>query len=172
MKEFTSAVTEVVEEEAFEAALAEREAKIEALIEQSKEAREVHIAERIEAGDTKAKATKSAPKILTRSEAEAEVPKVESEVAIEFMLDGRVMHAYRPTPGQLTFLLATMGRGQTADGRFASIVNLMFESLRADDKDHFESRMLTRDPKKMVDMDVIEGIFEYLMEEWFATPTQ
>jgi ribosome-associated toxin RatA of RatAB toxin-antitoxin module len=45
----------------------------------------------------------------------------------------------------------------------------MFESLREEDKDYLESRLLTRDRAKRLSMKKVEGIFEYLMEEWFRT---
>ncbi len=105
----------------------------------------------------------------TREVAEKEV---DEGVPVEFKLDDRVMKAYPPTDGQLAFMLASLGRGQTKDQRFAAILNIMFESLDEDDKDHLESRLLTRDPKKKVSMKQIEGIFEHLTSEWFARPTQ
>lgn len=107
----------------------------------------------------------------TREEAEREV---DTEAPTEFKLDGRVMHAYAPTTGQLAFMLATMGRGQTDDQRLAGIVNVILYSLRDDDRDYFENRMLERDKKKAVPIEVIEQIFEYLTEQWFgdSRPTQ
>lgn len=151
MKEFTTAVEDIVAED-------EREEKIVALIAEGK----------------------------TRAEAEAEV---DDEQPIEFDIvdkewqgEGderkyveiarRTLHAYPPTDGQLAFMLASMGRGQTADGRFASIINIMLECLRDDDKDWFESRLLSRDKKKRIGVKTIEGVFEMLTEEWFARPTQ
>jgi len=68
-------------------------------------------------------------------------------------------------------MLATMGRGQTSDGRTASAINLMLESLRDEDKDWFESRLLTRG-KDRIPVETITEVFEYLVEEWFARPTQ
>lgn len=105
----------------------------------------------------------------SRTEAEDEV---DDDKPIEFKVDGRVMHAYRPTDGQLAFMLAALGRGQTSDSRFAAILNIMFEALSPEDKDYLEARMLTRDPKKRIPMQKIEEIFEHLTEEWFARPTQ
>lgn len=90
----------------------------------------------------------------------------------EFSVDGRTLRAYQPTEGQLTFMLAAMGRGQTTDQRFGAIINIMMEALRNDDKDYLESRLLARDPKQRLAVKTIENIFEYLMEEWFARPTQ
>lgn len=129
MKEFKSAVEDVLAED-------EREAKIAALIEGGK----------------------------TREEAEAEV---DEESYVEFDLDGRMMKAYRPNETQLAFMLASLGRGQSKQQRFGAILNIMFESLDEDDKDYLEGRMLTRDPRQRVPMKTIEGIFEFLMEEWF-----
>lgn len=128
MKEFTTAVEEVVSED-------DREEKVLALVEAGK----------------------------TREEAEAEVP----EGFVVFKIDGREMHAFPPTDGQLAFMLAALGRGQTADSRFAAIINIMLESLRDEDKDYLESRLLTRDPKKRLGMKQVEAIFEHLTEEWF-----
>lgn len=105
----------------------------------------------------------------SREEAEREVDEVK---IIEFELDGRTMRAYPPNDGQLVFLMATMGRGQTKDSRFASIVNLMLESLREDDKDYMEHRLLSSDPKVRLPIKKVEEIFEYLAGEWFADPTQ
>lgn len=94
------------------------------------------------------------------------------EQAIEFKVDDRVLHAYQPTEGQLTFMLAALGRGQTSDQRFAAIINIMMSALREDDQDYFEGRLLNRDPKKRLSIKTVEAIFEFLMEEWFARPTQ
>lgn len=91
---------------------------------------------------------------------------------IEFELDGRPMKAYRPHEGQLTFMLAALGRGQTDDQRYASIVNIMMSSLRDDDADYLESRLLTRVRKDRLRLKQLEEIFEYMIAEWFADPTQ
>lgn len=105
----------------------------------------------------------------SREDAEAEV---DGTSYVPFKVDGRELHAYMPNDGQLAFLLASMGRGQTQDGRFASIINVMLASLRDDDADYLESRLLTKDPKKRLPIQQVEAIFEHLVEEWFARPTQ
>jgi hypothetical protein len=105
----------------------------------------------------------------TREEAESEV---DEERYVEFKVDGREMRAYQPTDGQLAFMLAALGRGQTSDQRFAAIVNIMLSSLRDSDRDYMESRLLTRDRKHRLPMKQLEAIFEHLTEEWFARPTQ
>jgi hypothetical protein len=65
-----------------------------------------------------------------------------------------------------------MGRGQSQESRFASIINIMLESLRPGDRDYLEGRLLSQDPKQRLPVKQIEAIFEYLAEEWFARPTQ
>lgn len=94
------------------------------------------------------------------------------EQYVPFKVDGRELHAYPPTDGQLAFMLAALGRGQTNETRFAAIINIMLASLRDEDADYLESRLLTRDPAKRLPMKQIEAIFEHLTEEWFARPTQ
>ena len=91
---------------------------------------------------------------------------------ITFKVDDRVLKAHPPTDGQLAFMLAALGRGQTQDQRFASIINIMLSSMRDEDKDYMESRLLTRNPKLAIPIKQVEQIFEYLIEEWFARPTQ
>lgn len=105
----------------------------------------------------------------TREEAEAEV---DSEDFIAFKVDGRELHAYQPTDGQLAFMLAALGRGQSTDQRFAAIINIMLASLRDDDADYLEGRLLSRDPKKRLPIKQVEAIFEHLTEGWFGRPTQ
>lgn len=94
------------------------------------------------------------------------------EQYVEFKLDGREMRAFQPTDGQLAFMLATLGRGQTSDQRFAAIINIMMSCLRDEDRDYLESRLLTRDPKNRLPVTQIEAIFEHLAGEWFGRPTQ
>lgn len=95
----------------------------------------------------------------------------ETEPYVEFKVDDRVLRAYNPTEGQLTFMMASMGRGQSQSSRFANMINVMLESLRGDDKDYLEERLLTRGPNRLP-VKTIEQIFEGLVEDWFARPTQ
>lgn len=135
MKEFITAVEDVIAEDDYEA-------KIKALVDGGK----------------------------TREEAEEQV---DSELGVvSFKIDGRVLKAYPPHEGQLTFMLAALGRGQSQDQRYGAIVNIMMEALRSEDQDYFESRLLTRDRKDRLPLQQVEAIFEYLVEQWFARPTQ
>ena len=91
---------------------------------------------------------------------------------IPYDLDGRKMTAYRPHEGQLTFMLAALGRGQTNDQRYAAIVNIMMASHEGDDQDHLESRLLSNRRSERLRLKQLEEIFEFLIAEWFADPTQ
>lgn len=103
---------------------------------------------------------------MTREEAEEA-----TEPFIEFKMDdGRVMHAYHPEDGQLAFLMASMGRGQSNDQRFAAIINLMLACLRDDDRDYLENRLLQRG-KGRLRVKQVEEVFAFLSEEWFQRPT-
>jgi hypothetical protein len=93
------------------------------------------------------------------------------EQFVEFKVDGRVLRAYPPTDGQLAFMLAALGRGQSSEQRFAAIINIMLSSLRDEDADYLEGRLLSRG-KDRLPASQIEAIFEHLAEEWFARPTQ
>lgn len=101
---------------------------------------------------------------LTREQAEV---LVDRGTPTEFKIGDRVLKAYKPNETQLIFLLASLGRGQSKESRMASIVNVMLESLDGDDKDWFEERLLTSDPKRRIPPKVIESVFEYLTGEWF-----
>lgn len=103
--------------------------------------------------------------------AEADGTPVEEQF-VAFKVDGRELRAFQPTDGQLAFMLAALGRGQSADQRFAAIINIMLSSLRDEDADYLEGRLLSRDPKKRLPIKQVEAIFEHLTEEWFARPTQ
>ena len=94
------------------------------------------------------------------------------EVPIPFMLDGREYKSYPPNEGQLAFMVAGLGRGHTDGDRFGTIVTLIANTLEPEDKDFLEKRMVSRDPKQCLNMKTMEGIFQYLTEEWFARPTQ
>lgn len=139
MKEFTTAVADILDED-------EREDKIKALMEE-----------------------KDGEPGLSRQDAEDQV---DDDIPVKFSLDGRTMHAYMPTDGQLAFMMAAMGRGQSDNNRFAAIVNIMLESLRDADRQYMEERLLTRDKTKRLPVKQVEAIFEHLSEEWFARPTK
>lgn len=92
---------------------------------------------------------------------------------LEFTVDGRVLHAFPPTDGQLIFMMAALGRGQSQEKRFASILNLLFAALPEEDADYLEERLLkpAKDPEKLT-AKWIEQIFEWMVGEWFARPTK
>lgn len=163
MKEFTTAIDEVLDTDE---AAAKREERINDLIEQYR--RETPAPE----GDDQEAAREQYEKRLRRR-AEEQVADEEDDPHVDFKLDGRVMRAYQPTDGQLAFMIAAMGRGQSNEQRFAGILNLLANTLRQDDQDYLDARLLSRDKKDKNLINQIEAIFEHLMEEWFEDrPTQ
>lgn len=138
MKQFTTAIEESISEDEAKVKAEEREAAIVALM--------------------------AKDKTLKREYAEAEV---DGESYVEFEIDGRVLRSYKPHDGQMIFMLASMGKGQQAAGRFAAIVNVMLESLRGDDNDYLTGRLLTSRREDRLPPKKIEEIFAFLVEEWF-----
>lgn len=142
MKEFVSAFRETEAEDNLAEARADRERRIERLVAEG----------------------------WQREDAEKEIPEVTDRgLAVAFMLDGRRLLAYPPHEGQLIFMMAGLGRGQSKEQRLGAMVNVMMEALDEDDKDYFEGRLLTADPKERIGSEVLEQVFEYLTTEWFAS---
>lgn len=90
---------------------------------------------------------------------------------VDFSIDGRVMKSYIPNESQVTYMLASMGRGASDTERVAAMVAVIFETLPSKDQDYLADRMLSRG-KNALPPEMIEEIFEYLVEAWFGTPTQ
>jgi len=143
MKEFSTAVEAEIEEVEYEDAV---KARTKELIDEGKEPEEAY------------------------RQAQAEVD--DERGVIKFKIDDRTLRAFPLHEGQITFLMAATGRGKTDLQRGADITDLMLESLRDSDRDWFNSRLLTRDPKQRIPMKTIEAVFEYLVEEWFGRPIQ
>lgn len=162
MKEFITAVEEVLTED-------ENEARIKARVKEL-------VAEGMPEDEAEAKATAEVEGFVPFELAHME-PVLDKDGKIQRDADGniiaekvvdRVLHAYQPTEGQLIFMLASLGRGQSQDQRFASIINIMLSSLRDDDAEYLEARLLSRDRKKRLPSSKVEDIFEYLVEQWFG----
>jgi hypothetical protein len=162
VKEFITAVEEVLTEDENEAKIKARAAEL--------------VAEGMSQEEAEAKAHSEiegfVPFELSHMEAtlddEGNVQHDDDGKIIAHKVVDRVLHAYQPTEGQLIFMLASLGRGQSKDQRFASIINIMLESLREEDAEYLETRLLTRDRKKRLPSEKIEEIFEYLVEQWFG----
>jgi hypothetical protein len=162
MKEFTTAIDEVLDADE---ATAKREERIGELYEQFLRATPFDG----EPGTAEEEEHVS----RLRRRAEEQVADEEDDPHVDFKLDGRVMRAYQPTDGQLAFMIAAMGRGQSNEQRFAGILNLLANTLRQEDQDYLDARLLSRDKKDKNLINQIEAIFEHLMEEWFEDrPTQ
>lgn len=104
---------------------------------------------------------------LSREAAEKKVDGENERKPIPFKIDGRVLYAHRPHDGQIAFMMASLGRGQSNANRFAAIINVMLETLRGEDKDWLEERLLTGDKSRTIPPKTLEEVFEYLSEAWF-----
>ena len=96
----------------------------------------------------------------------------EEEPTIDCELNGRKMKAFHPTEGQLVYMMAAFSRGRESTERFTSVVNLLTQVLREEDRDFLEAGLLTRDKAKRIEVKDLEELFERLSGEWFARPTQ
>lgn len=154
MKEFVTAVEEVLTQD-------EDEAKIAALVESGKTREEAQ-------AEVEGYIPFELAHMEPERDANGEIVRDEDGKIVAKKVVDRVLHAYQPTEGQLIFMLASLGRGQSQDQRFASIINIMLASLRDEDAEYLEGRLLTRDRKNRLPSQKIEEIFEYLVERWFG----
>jgi hypothetical protein len=81
-----------------------------------------------------------------------------------------VCRAYKPGDGQFAVLMATTSRHSSQQEQIAGIINF-FASVLDDDSHHYVvSRLLDRrDP---FGIEQVQGIMEFLIEEWSGRPTQ
>lgn len=93
-----------------------------------------------------------------------------------FTHDGEEVVFFRPSSGQMA-LMMSLGVGVTSKSKrggesVARFIALFMELMDGDTQDYFESRLLDR--RDTFDLDGEGGIFdiwEYLVEEWSARPT-
>jgi hypothetical protein len=96
--------------------------------------------------------------------------KQEGTEEYEFKVDGRTVKAYKPEPAQLAVTLARIGRHTTEQSKVAGIIDFFVGIMDEDSATYFTDRLLDRtDPFEIED---IQNILEYLVEEWSGNPTQ
>lgn len=95
---------------------------------------------------------------------------VVDEKGNEIIVSEHLFTAEEPNEGQLTFLLASMGRGMTGSQRVAAVVNFLDAVLDDESADYLNSRLLSRnDP---FPPEGIEKIFGHFAAKWFGRPTK
>lgn len=108
-------------------------------------------------------------KQFTTAVAEAEETDLD-EGKIEFEVDGFACTAYRPTEGQFAILMASTGRHSSMDDMVAGIINFVDGMLDDTSSAHLMKRLMDR--KDKFELENVQEIMEWLIEEWTARPTQ
>ena len=94
----------------------------------------------------------------------------EDEGLVEFMVDGELCTAYRPSDGQLAFLMASTGRHSSTEEQIAGIINFFVAVLDDDSHNYVVSKLLDRKDKFGIEQ--VQEIMEWLVSEWSGRPTK
>lgn len=94
---------------------------------------------------------------------------VEERAKVEFKVDKFPVTAKEPAPGQLAYLMASTGRGASGSDAVAGVINFMISVVDKEAASHLQSRLL--DPDDNFEVEDIENILEWLVEEWTGNPT-
>ena len=89
---------------------------------------------------------------------------------LEFKLDDRVLHAYKPTEGQLAMLMASIGRHTSDSTKVAGIIDFFVSVMDEQSHAYIVDRLLSRaDP---LGIPQVQDIMEWMVEEWTGRPTK
>lgn len=97
----------------------------------------------------------------------------------EFTLDGVLCRAREPKDGQVAVLMASTGRHSGTQDQIAGIINFFVSVLDADTHQFIVNKLLDPEddfgleaPEDNPEAASVQGIMEYLMEEWSGRPTK
>lgn len=90
--------------------------------------------------------------------------------AMEFNVDGTLCRAYRPSDGQLAFLMASTGRHSNSQEQIAGLINFFVAVLDDDSHNYVVNRLLDR--KDPFGIEQVQAIMEWMVEEWSGRPTR
>lgn len=97
----------------------------------------------------------------------------------EFKLDGVVCRARDPKDGQVGVLMAMTGRHSSTEEAIAGVINFFVSVLDPDSHSFVVSKLLDPDdefglepPDDNPEAASVQGILEYLMEQWSGRPTK
>lgn len=79
--------------------------------------------------------------------------------------------AYKPSDGQLAMLMASLGRGSSETDSVAGVINFFVKVLDSSGARYIENRLLDRADTGF-ELEQVEDIMEWLVEEWSGRPTQ
>lgn len=90
--------------------------------------------------------------------------------AMEFSVDGTLCRAYRPSDGQLAFLMASTGRHSSDQEQIAGLINFFVAVLDDESHNYIVNRLLDR--KDSFGLEQVQAIMEWMVEEWSGRPTK
>lgn len=108
-------------------------------------------------------------KEFTTAAREAPASALDGAEALQFTLDGKEMTIYPPTPGQIALIMHAQTSGSTASA-IASVIDFVDAVLDKDGSAYFRERLLSRDDD--FDIENVQEILDWAMEEWAGRPTE
>lgn len=102
-----------------------------------------------------------------RSEEDAE-----DDVSLSFLHDGREVHFYEPSPGQLAIMSTLSSNSKDREG-IRTLISFFFSVMDEETRDYFYDRLMDRNDSFDIDADGgVLDLFEYMMEEWSGKATK
>lgn len=102
-----------------------------------------------------------------RSEEDAE-----DDVSLSFLHDGREVHFYEPSAGQLAIMSTLSSNSKDREG-IRTLISFFFSVMDEETRDYFYDRLMDRNDSFDIDTDGgVLDLFEYMMEEWSGKATK
>lgn len=94
----------------------------------------------------------------------------DAEEVIEFVVDDETWRAHKPTEGQVAWLMANMTDYVKAEEQAAASINFFVGLFDQETRRIIAHRLMDREDP--FDLQQIQEITEYLVEEWSSRPTK
>jgi hypothetical protein len=94
----------------------------------------------------------------------------DEEAPMVFSIDGRELHAYKPTYGQLAMLMSAVGRHTSIQTRVAGCIDFFVNVMDDDSANYVTERLLSR--TEPLGIEQVEEVMEWMVEEWTGRPTR
>jgi hypothetical protein len=92
------------------------------------------------------------------------------EADLIFKIDDQELRAYKPTEGQFALVMMALGRHSAMTEQFAGIIDFFVNVLDGPSQQYVIDRMMSRE--RMIPLEQIVEILEWMVEEWGGRPTQ
>jgi hypothetical protein len=89
---------------------------------------------------------------------------------LEFKVDGVECKATRPTPAQVAYLTAALHKRAAIETQIAGAINFCMAIMDNDTSAYLSDKLL--DSADPFDLENLQEIIQWLMEEWAGRPTQ